>query len=192
VISIAHSHGLRSLVATEEQIVSGGGTTDNVVKVWNLNSRICEDSISSPHIYGVSALAVSWDKRYLVTSGLDDEFIKVWKFEIKEYITKIPRCHKTNLTVMGITPGNEHLITGAGDGTIKIWKFLNHEPMLTIENCHSTISGITLSSDGNFFFSSSNEDPIFKIWNIHNGKCVHSFELPLQGKSTAVCISRNW
>jgi len=77
-------HGSKRLldlaVAGDGRLVSA--STDNTVKVWNVQARTCDLTISGPHMFGIRRVAIGKDDILYVSSMDDTNLVTVRKFNL--------------------------------------------------------------------------------------------------------------
>ena len=106
-------------------LLSGGGTQDMTLKLWNINIMTLVDSINtSSQICNIAFSKISHE--FITTHGFKNNYIHVWdsnKMDIKATL----KGHKQRVIYMGLGPDSKKIVTGAGDETIRFWDVFGHE-----------------------------------------------------------------
>ena len=106
-------------------LLSGGGTQDMTLKLWNINNMTLVDSINtSSQICNIAFSKISHE--FITTHGFKNNYIHVWdsnKMDIKATL----KGHKQRVIYMGLGPDSKKIVTGAGDETIRFWDVFGHE-----------------------------------------------------------------
>jgi 3-deoxy-D-manno-octulosonate 8-phosphate phosphatase KdsC-like HAD superfamily phosphatase len=151
------------------------GSSDNTVKIWNVDNGTCERTLSG-HSEAVHILIQLSDGR--LASASRDNTVKIWNVnngtcertlsDHSEYVWKL------------IQLSDGRLASGSSDKTVKIWN-------ASIGSCERTLSGHSKAvhfliqlSDGRI--ASVSSDYTVKIWNVTSGTC----EITLSGHIGAV------
>ena len=106
-------------------LLSGGGTQDMTLKLWNINTMSLIDSINtSSQICNIAFSKISHE--FITTHGFKNNYIHVWdskKLDIKATL----KGHKQRVVYMAIGPDSRKIVTGAGDETIRFWDVFGYE-----------------------------------------------------------------
>jgi WD40 repeat protein len=105
-------------------IVSGGGTWDGTVQVWDLSTGA---PIGRPIVsdnYGVDAVAVAQlDGRAVIVSGGEDETVRVWDLATGASFGRPLSGHTRDVYAVAAAQldGRTVLVSGSEDTTIRTW-----------------------------------------------------------------------
>ena len=106
-------------------LLSGGGTQDMSLKLWNINTMTLIDSIdTSSQICNIAFSKISHE--FVTTHGFKNNYIHVWdskKLDIKATL----KGHKQRVIYMALGPDSRKIVTGAGDETIRFWDVFGYE-----------------------------------------------------------------
>jgi cell division cycle 20-like protein 1 (cofactor of APC complex) len=106
-------------------LLSGGGTQDMTLKLWNINTMTLIDSINtSSQICNIVFSKISHE--FITTHGFKNNYIHVWdskKLDIKATL----KGHKQRVVYMALGPDFRKIVTGAGDETIRFWDVFGYE-----------------------------------------------------------------
>jgi WD40 repeat protein len=120
-----HKASVRSLACSQSQtLVSGGGSGDNSIKVWDISKMIEVRSLDG-HQNSVIGLAFSGNNDSLLYSASADDSIILWDIADGRIMRKRTKAHSTATTegVFSIScssSGNQLSSSGA-DLTVRIW-----------------------------------------------------------------------
>jgi cell division cycle 20-like protein 1 (cofactor of APC complex) len=100
-------------------LMSGGGTQDRTIKVWNINTMKLAESIDTGS--QVCNLAFSRkSKEFVSTHGYSHNLILLWDSE-KMDVKATLKAHKDRVIYLALGPDGKKIVTGAGDETLKFW-----------------------------------------------------------------------
>ena len=180
-----------------ESLISGN--EDNTIKIWDINSGSCLDTLEG-HENWVSSLVFSPDGKFLV-SGSTDKTIRIWQKnnngKYKCLDDNILEGHNNWVNSVAFSPDNETIVSGSEDKTIKIWQKNNngkYEYKQTLKNHRETVRSVAFNSDPESpILASGSKDKTIKIWKFNNGKwkCVNTLEEHESCISSVVFCSDN-
>ena len=106
-------------------LISGGGTQDMTLKLWNINNMSLVDSINtSSQICNIAFSKISHE--FVTTHGYKNNYIYVWDSRTMK-IKATLKGHKQRVVYMALSPDSRKIVTGAGDETIRFWKTFGYE-----------------------------------------------------------------
>ena len=106
-------------------LISGGGTQDMNLKLWNINNMTLVDSINtSSQICNIAFSKISHE--FITTHGYKNNYIYVWDSRTMN-IKATLKGHKQRVIYMALSPDSRKIVTGAGDETIRFWKTFGYE-----------------------------------------------------------------
>lgn len=119
-----HQHGL---------LVSGGGTADRTIRVWDALT-----SSSSGCIHTESQVCnLIFSRNYnefVSTHGYSQNQVAIWKYPSLENIGVLTG-HTSRVLYLAMSPDSETIVTGAGDETLRFWKAFAQQ-----ETTHSNLA----------------------------------------------------
>ena len=175
---IGHTHAVNTLIQLDDgRLVSSSGTirmsssrSEDVIKIWEIDSGICLQTISGYHPYCLMKLA---DGRI---AGEYDEYIDDWEDDVVGSYIHIwnPDNGVCEMTLFGhnksisslIQCKDGRLISGSADKKIKIWNLMNGKESWcewTLEGHGDYVHSLIELSDGRII--SASEDKTIKIWS---------------------------
>ena len=106
-------------------LISGGGTQDMTLKLWNINNMTLVDNINtSSQICNIAFSKISHE--FITTHGYKNNYIYVWDSRTMN-IKATLKGHKQRVVYMALSPDSRKIVTGAGDETIRFWKTFGYE-----------------------------------------------------------------
>ena len=106
-------------------LISGGGTQDMTLKLWNINNMTLVDNINtSSQICNIAFSKISHE--FITTHGYKNNYIYVWDSRTMN-IKATLKGHKQRVVYMALSPDSRNIVTGAGDETIRFWKTFGYE-----------------------------------------------------------------
>ncbi|MEH2005509.1 ATP-binding protein [Nostoc sp.] len=125
---------------------------------------------------GVTALAVTPDKRYAITALTDST-----PFDFIDLGGIVPYLEKTfNVRIQKRVFPSRNKVP-VENGTLKVWKLENGEELYPLKGHSEVVNAVAIAPDGSKVVSAS-ADKTLKVWDISSGKELHT----LEGHSEAV------
>ncbi|EAY08010.1 WD repeat protein, putative [Trichomonas vaginalis G3] len=125
-----HSAAVRALSFSSinpDLIVSGGGTTDKTIRIWDINTCVTSKTVQT----GSQICNLIWNERYdtiLSTHGFSQNSICLWSSQLK--LMNSIKIHKNRVLYSCSSPESTHVLTAAPHDKVYIWKlFPKHESM---------------------------------------------------------------
>jgi len=149
------------------------GWDDNVIKIWDLNTKESKELGSNgiSILNRVQAVAFYPDSETVITGGSDGK-IKLWDATVTGEITTqpIPK-HDTQIRCMAVDNKNNILASGDKQGNIKIWELgvASLREKMTIEAAQLPINSLAFSPNGKIL-ASGGDNSIIKLWNAKTGE----------------------
>jgi len=144
---------------------------DLAVKVWDLEQYDLLSSLA-PNSAHVTSLAVSPDKRFIVTGGEDGK-TRFWDVDRGVLLRTIE--HDRPLYSMMISPDGRHLLCGSkrnpgerDPGTVWIWDFELGSLLRTLEGHRGHVTTITMTADSRYVLSGDQDGNIY-LWDLETG-----------------------
>lgn len=121
---LAHKAAVKAIDWNPERagvLVTGGGTADRTIKIWNVTGESPEMAESID--YGSQICNVKWTRRdeLITTHGYSQNDVRILDLGRKNAV-KVFEGHKNRVIHFGISDDEEYFATGSGDETLCIWK----------------------------------------------------------------------
>ncbi|XP_056148740.1 cell division cycle protein 20 homolog [Lampris incognitus] len=101
-------------------LVSGGGTSDRHIRIWNVNSNTCLNSLDTQA--QISSLLFAPNYKELVSGhGYAHNNIVIWKYPSLAKVTEL-NGHEDRVLNVTMSPDCSSIATVAGDETVRLWK----------------------------------------------------------------------
>lgn len=132
-----HSAAVRAIAfspVNENMIVTGGGTTDKSIRIWDINSCQTVRYIQT----GSQVCNLIWNEQYdtiFSTHGFCQNSICLWSSQLK-MISSI-RKHKNRVLYACSSPESTHILTGAPSDKVYIWKMFPKPDSLSVKQMFS-------------------------------------------------------
>jgi len=111
-------------------LISGGGTQDKTIKIWNTKIGTCINSIDTDS----QISQIIWSKHqkeFISSHGYKEYQLCVWKYPKMEKIVELTG-HTSRVLYLAQSPDGETIVSGSGDETLRFWKIW--EPPKEISN----------------------------------------------------------
>ncbi|XP_015735217.2 CMT1A duplicated region transcript 1 protein [Coturnix japonica] len=178
-IFTGHSGIITCLDLHNKKFVSGG--TDGMVKVWNLDSRLCLRTLKHSNI----VYAVKMDGTHVV-SGCDRGLVKVWHAGTGTLL-KVLEGHLGPVRCLSFDQW--HLVSGSSDGYVLGWSmvgdlkrcliaFRHPKDVLSLELLHLRV--VSGCADGKI-----------RVFNYLTGSCLRVLVGSSSGDPISFCAAKN-
>jgi cell division cycle 20-like protein 1 (cofactor of APC complex) len=119
---LSHSSAVKAIDWSPHKfgfLVTGGGTQDRTLKIWNTNTlKLVESIDTSSQVCNIAFSKNSHE--FVTTHGYSDNLILIWdsdKMDVKATL----KGHKDRVIYLSLGPDSQKIVTGAGDETIRFW-----------------------------------------------------------------------
>jgi U3 small nucleolar RNA-associated protein 12 len=129
-----HRAGVRSLALSHDDNLLLS-TSNDQLKVWNLNTRNCIRTLDSG--YGLCSLFAPGSRHALV--GTKEGNIEIWDIGAATLVQKI-KAHDGPVWSMDLRPDSRGIATGGGDKELKFWEF----ELVSLDNSPSSAKQLSL------------------------------------------------
>ena len=126
------------------------------------------------HVHEVNCLAITSDKKYLISGGQVGEII-IWN--IKKQLQKgVLRGPTNSVIALAITSDNIYIASGSTDGTIRIWS-LKEKILKSVLDCHSRrLTSLVISSNNKYIIAFPKGKSI-RIWDFKSKALEFSLDI---------------
>lgn len=141
------------------------GSEDKTIKIWNINEKKLEATITGKYEKVDSLLALNENT---LAAGVHNT-IRVYNTDNKQEIYTLVG-HEKSVTCM-VKMNDDVILSSSYDNTIKIWDTKLKTCSYTLFGHNQTVYCILLLRDGRLVSGSGSWDKSIKIWNIKERKC---------------------
>ncbi len=178
-----HKYRISSLAITPDNKKFASASSDNTVKIWNLETGELIHNLTD-HSSDVNSIAITPDGKILV-SGSSDSTVKFWDIETGELINTISGYSRNKGVVrsVAISPDGSLLACSRdycdeGDNReneciIQIWRLDTLEPITFLTGDFETTI-IEFSNDGKYIAGCFWESG--KVWKVPTWELINTFE----------------
>jgi len=137
-----------------------------------------------PHNSAIYSLAVTPDKKYVITGSLDCT-IKIWELETGNSFQTL-EGHEKEVTAVYISSDGGRLATCSEDHTIKLWKLETGNLIRNFTGHQSAVLGVLFSPDNKYIISIS-EDKTARVWDWNSKRIIRKLkDLNINSNSIAI------
>ena len=113
-----HTNIILCIAITPDSKTIVSGSRDKTIKIWNINTGECLNTLKG-HSHYVQSIAISPDGKTL-TSGSYDKKIKIWDLTTGDCLHTL-QGHLEDVKSIAISQNGKTIVSGSDDKTIKIW-----------------------------------------------------------------------
>ncbi|MBD2532699.1 AAA-like domain-containing protein [Nostoc flagelliforme FACHB-838] len=173
-----HSTGVISVVFSPDGKTLASASTDNTIKLWNLDTGK-EITTLSGHSDRVNSVVFSPNGKTLASASTDNT-IKLWNLDTGKEITTLSG-HSDRVNSVVFSPDGKTLASASTDNTIKLWNLDTGKEITTLSGHRHRVNSVVFSPDGKTLASVSTDKTI-KLWNLDTGEEITT----LSGHSNSV------
>ncbi|BAZ13109.1 WD repeat-containing protein [Calothrix sp. NIES-4071] len=167
-----HSGSVNAVTITADGRRLISGSSDNSLKVWNLETG--EELFSLiGHTASVTAVAATSDSK-LVISGSQDNTLRVWNLETRKELLAF-KGHRNCINAISISRNSKQVVSASSDSIINIWNLETGEKQFNLNSHRSPVHTLTITSNDKLVISGS-LDGIIKVWNLETGREILTFK----------------
>ncbi|NEO45999.1 MAG: WD40 repeat domain-containing protein, partial [Moorea sp. SIO4A3] len=166
-----HGDSVNAVAVTPDGTMVISGSSDNTVKVWNLNTG-AEIRTLTGHTSPVNAVAITPDGTRVISGGSDNT-VRVWNLATAKEILRF-NGHSLPVVAVAVTPDGKKVVSAsvAMINSMKVWDLETGQEELTLEGHGDLVRTVVITSD-NRVISGSNDGTI-KVWNLETGEMLSS------------------
>jgi cell division cycle 20-like protein 1 (cofactor of APC complex) len=103
-------------------LFSGGGTHDQTIKTWNMNTCSLQSSVDSGS--QVCAIRFSPNSNEFVSAhGYSQNYINIWSMQAQiPQKFAVLQGHTSRVLYLAVSPDGRNIVTGAGDESLRFWE----------------------------------------------------------------------
>ncbi|KAF5838041.1 WD40-repeat-containing domain protein [Dunaliella salina] len=166
--------------------IAVSGSSDTEVRVWDLDSGFCKDTLSG-HAKAVTSVAVSSDARICVP-GSGDKTLRVWDLD-SGFCKNSLSGHTKKVTSVAVCMDARICVSGSSEKTLRVWDLENGACTAILRGHTEEVASVAVCSDARICLSGSG-DGTLRVWDLESGTC----KATLAGHDdivTSVAVSSN-
>ncbi|MDZ8095458.1 MAG: AAA-like domain-containing protein, partial [Nostoc sp. DedQUE05] len=173
-----HSDSVNSVVFSPDGKTLASASTDNTIKLWNLDTGKKIITLSG-HSNWVNSVVFSPDGKTLASASFDNT-IKLWNLDTGREITTLSG-HSNSVHSVVFSPDGKTLASASFDNTIKLWNLDTGREITTLSGHSNSVYSVVFSPNGKTLASAS-FDKTIKLWSLNTRKEITT----LSGHSDSV------
>lgn len=186
-----HQEEVNSLAVTPDGRWVVSGSSDETVKVWDLNTGI-EILTFEGHNFNkynsIRAVVAAPDSKQ-VASVASGDFIRIWNLKDGKE-THAFKDTGRDYDCLAITTNGERVISGSSDGTIQIWDVKSGNLVQSLKGHSESIKAVAVTPDSKYVVSASSEGTL-EVWNLNDGQQMFTFKGHDESVNAVALISIN-
>jgi WD40 repeat protein len=155
-------------------IVSTADDEDSTVKIWNVETGECVQTLEG-HRHPAMSAEYSPDGANIVSGSMDNT-VKIWNAENGECLQTL-EGHSGVVNSVKYSPDGANIVSASGDNTVRVWSVATGGCVQTLEGHSIGVYYAEYSPDGTNIVSAG-ADHTVKIWNVETGECVQTLGIP--------------
>ncbi|MGF1494583.1 MAG: protein kinase [Microcoleaceae cyanobacterium] len=160
------TNSVNALAFNPNGTILAGGSSDDTVRLWNLEGGADQILTIPTGSRGVHAIAFSPDGQ-VVASGGQNGTIKLWSItggNRRLTIGNDPATqHKGNINAIAYTPDGQVIASASEDGTVRLWDANDGRLLKIVLSSTQPIKSLAMSSDGQVLASGSDRIHLWKL-----------------------------
>ncbi len=173
-----HTYGVISVCLLPGNKLASA-SQDNTIKIWDLNSGKCEQTLEDHKVRSVCALPDN--KLASVSWGETTKIIKIWNLtsgKCEQTLTG----HEDSVNSVCALPGNK-LASASADKTIRIWDLTLNKCTTVLESDTQVDSVCSVSLGNKLAYTT--QDGKIRIWDLNSNKCIIALRT---GRVESMCV----
>ncbi|MEQ8924834.1 MAG: WD40 repeat domain-containing protein [Fulvivirga sp.] len=167
-ISVAEK-SVRTISINKERQEIAVGTSDNAIKIFDLESHSEKYTLDTAHDNSVFTLKYSPDNKLLLSAGRDAH-LKIWDVNAGYMLLEDIVAHMYAINNIAFSPDGKHFVTCSMDKSIKVWDAERFKLLKVIDKArhagHGTSVNKLLWTSHNDLLVSASDDRTISIWNL--------------------------
>lgn len=178
-----HTGSITSVVLHADGRHAVTGSSDDTVRVWNLDTGECLRTLKG-HSDCVNSVMIHSDGQLVVSAGRDYS-IRVWELDTGRCIKiiKNPLMETPFLTFSSVAlhQDGRRAVTGSQDDYVRVWDLETGVCLKTLVGHSNSVDSVALHQDGKRLLTGSQDNDVM-VWDMETGKCLQV----LRGHTDAV------
>jgi|GEM_PF-6486839 len=182
-----HRQGGFALAVTGKEPVVISGGRSQYIKVWDLNTKQCKDSLTGHDTRHVTALCLSADEK-LLGSGDNMGRVVIRSLENNEILQSF-ESHKGQINALCFDVTKTTIFVAADDKIIKEWDVATGSCLQCFDHQTANVRSLCIRPNGQDLCSGS-LDATVRVWDIETGACCLKLSDHTKGINS-VCVSKD-
>ncbi len=162
-------YGSIAVTPDGQTLVSGSGSYDGTISLWNLETGTLERNIlGDTKGAGIDAIAISPNGETLASASNYQGKVKVWQLHSGKLLYT---CAGHKPLVMN--PNGQNFVSGSKDGSIKVWSLYSGTLLRTIPGQGKEVTAIAISPNGQTLASGSWDGTVY-LWHLLTGNLLNT------------------
>jgi WD40 repeat protein len=167
--ALTHPDAVLAAVATADGKRLVTGSTDKIVRSWNLTNNTVERQFAG-HAGAATAVAISPNGETMAT-GSADHTVRFWEMSNGKEKALLG-AHGGEVTALALSPAGPQFLSASADGTVKVWGLPGAPPKLFTHL--DQVTSVALSPDGSLLLTGCT-DKQARLWNLGSGNMDRAF-----------------
>jgi WD40 repeat protein len=178
--------GILSLAFSPNGKLLASDSSDNTIRLWDLEGKQTVRTLRAEHMEGVRALAFSHDGEQLLSAG-QDKLLRLWNVATGEEVRQF-KGHTTPVACVAISPDGTRAVSGGGAGkddkaedcALRLWNVATGEELLQLKGHTGAVFSLAYAPDGSRILSGA-ADGTLRWWDAVTGKEVRTVQAESPG-----------
>ncbi|WP_413174059.1 P-loop NTPase fold protein [Anabaena azotica] len=164
-----HTNSVWSVAFSPDGTKVASGGDDNMVRLWDVNTRMAIAQPFSGHTGFVSSVAFSPDGS-MVVSGSWDKTLRLWDVNTGKAIAQPFSGHEDPITSVAFSADGSMVVSGSRDKTIRLWDVKTGEAIGQLFSTNA-VNSVAFSPDGSMVVSGSKDNQVW-LWDVKTGEAI--------------------
>jgi WD40 repeat protein len=158
-----HQQRIHTVARCPQTGVIATGSEDTTVKIWDLNTRTCRQTIAHPERQIFTNLSFSPDGRYLASTSLNSQ-IHLWQTATWT-CDRVLDGHQGWCLSTVFAIDSQLLYSGSCDRTVRVWDLSTGENIHTYRGHTNWVWTVAVTADGKLLYSAGEDESIL-VWDL--------------------------
>ena len=173
--TLTHSGYVTSVVFSRDGTRLASGSWDQVIKVWDIESRREVSKWEVPRTSGTRyflSVDFSPDGRRLA-SGFQDGTVRLWDVATRTEVATL-EGHTDRIASVSFSPDGAALASGSWDHTVRLWDVSGQSEVAALRGHAGAVRSVSFSPDGTL--ASGSSDRTVRLWDVATEGLISIFE----------------
>ena len=145
------------------------------------NPYLFFECLCTTHMGPVRTLALSPERKTLVSVDVDTNTIKEWNLQTQQIIHTFEFDKTRSVIYAAITPDAQILVIANSGDFVEVWELQTGRKISTTTYSADSFASVVISSDGQTFANNGNSDDPdyidFTLWDVWTGRAISGIEM---------------